>query len=201
MAVDFPASQVCDYQRVTLLPWSLLMISIHHLGSRIPTELLAVAARAVSTHQQVVMEQAVDVKVNGRVPSKTNPMQLFMHYMPWFQNKEFSKVWGYHWTMKTQDPEKFVSDERREVASHFYPLIGPYDSGDPDVFEYHLLLMLYAGVDGVLIDWYGSHGKVNDYSENLENSEALISKMSSMGMKFGIVYEEYVCEHVAAKST
>eukprot|EP00438_Fugacium_kawagutii_P005613 Skav208672 [mRNA] locus=scaffold775:103530:104114:+ [translate_table: standard] len=85
----------------------------------------------------------------------------------------------------------------RQVSSHFYLLIGPYDSGDPDVLEYHLLLMLCAGVDGVLIDWYGSHGKVNDYSENLENSEALTRKMDSMGMKFGIVYEDYVCEHVA----
>lgn len=58
--------------------------------------------------------------------------------------------------------------------------IGPYDSGDPDVLEYHLLLMRYAGVDGVLIDWYGSH-KVRDYGPNLDNSEALISKMKPIG--------------------
>eukprot|EP00438_Fugacium_kawagutii_P014760 Skav202484 [mRNA] locus=scaffold149:854483:855580:+ [translate_table: standard] len=99
--------------------------------------------------------------------------------------------------------------------------IGPYDSGDPDVLEYHLLLMRYAGVDGVLIDWYGSH-KVRDYGPNLDNSEALINKMEPIGacalncarnvllwccdtgtwndkgMQFGIVYEEYVCENVAS---
>lgn len=127
-------------------------------------------------------------------------MKIYMHYMPWFQSKDFSGFWGYHWKMKTQDPEHFVrgseGSQRRQVASHFYPLIGAYDSGDPDVLEYHLLLMLYAGIDGVLIDWYGSH-KVHDYGPNLENSEALISKMGAMGMKFGIVYEEYVCETVA----
>lgn len=48
------------------------------------------------------------------------------------------------------------------------------------MLEYHLLLMLYAGVDGVLIDWYGSH-KVRDYGPNLDNSEALISKMKPIG--------------------
>lgn len=135
---------------------------------------------------------------NGSPVSKTNPMKIYMHYMPWFQSKDFSGFWGYHWKMNTQDPENFVRGQgsRRQVASHFYPLIGAYDSGDPDVLEYHLLLMLYAGIDGVLIDWYGSH-KVHDYGPNLENSEALISKMGAMGMKFGIVYEEYVCETVA----
>lgn len=64
--------------------------------------------------------------INGTLPSRTNPMKLFMHYMPWFQNKEFSGFWGYHWKMNTRDPEKFVSGERRQVASHFYPLmLGP----------------------------------------------------------------------------
>lgn len=167
----------------------------------LPHDLLDMMAPEGDAEDAGLLQHKAHAKVNVSSPvSKTNPMKIYMHYMPWFQSKDFSGFWGYHWKMKTQDPEHFVrgseGSQRRQVASHFYPLIGAYDSGDPDVLEYHLLLMLYAGIDGVLIDWYGSH-KVHDYGPNLENSEALISKMGAMGMKFGIVYEEYVCETVA----
>lgn len=79
---------------------------------------------------------------------------------------------------------------KRQIASHYYPLIGPYDSRDPDVIEYHLLLMKYSGIDAVLIDWYGSHA-VNDYRVNLAGANALIDKLDEVGLKFSIVYEEY----------
>ena len=40
-------------------------------------------------------------------------------------------------------------------AAHYYPKIGPYASNDPDVLEYHFLLMKAAGVTGIILDWYG----------------------------------------------
>ena len=76
---------------------------------------------------------------------------VLAHYMPWYEAKPFSKAWGWHWTMNRFDPEKRVND-RPEIASHFMPLIGPYDSGDPHVLEYHRLLMKLAGIDGVVVD-------------------------------------------------
>ena len=79
---------------------------------------------------------------------------ILAHYMPWYVAKPASGIWGWHWTMDTFDPETRV-DGKRAVASHFYPLIGPYDSGDPAVLEYHLLTMKLAGIDGVIVDWYG----------------------------------------------
>ena len=57
--------------------------------------------------------------------------------------------------MDTFDPEG-GKDGRATLASHYHPIIGPYDSGDPDVLEYHALLMKLAGIDGVVIDWYGT---------------------------------------------
>ena len=44
---------------------------------------------------------------------------------------------------------------RRSIASHFYPLIGAYDSGDRNVLRYHFSLMKLSGIDGIIIDWYG----------------------------------------------
>jgi len=53
------------------------------------------------------------------------------------------------------DPDTVNVSGERQIASWYYPLIGPYDSSDPAVLEYHVLLMKLAGVDGVIVDWYG----------------------------------------------
>lgn len=133
------------------------------------------------------------------MPEKTNATKVFMHYMPWFESKDFSGAWGTHWRMANRNPEKIDGNGKREIASHYYPLIGPYDSGDPFVIEYHLLLMKYAGIDGILIDWYGMHQAL-DYHLNFDNSEALISRLDTVGIGFGIVYEEYVAEAVSKRT-
>ena len=81
----------------------------------------------------------------------SGPQRLILaHYMPWYVAKPHSRAWGWHWTMNHFDPEK-IKGGKRQIASHFYPLIGPYDSGDPHVLEYHLLTMKLAGIDLSLI--------------------------------------------------
>jgi hypothetical protein len=136
------------------------------------------------------------VTVYDPVPvAKSNATKVYAHYMPWFESKEINGAWGMHWTMDTRDPDN-ITDGKRDIASHFYPLIGPYASVDPDVIEYHLLLMKLSGIDGVLIDWYGSHD-VGDYRQNLINTNALIDRLDETGLAFGIVYEEYTANIVA----
>lgn len=126
---------------------------------------------------------------------KSNPMKIYMHYMPWFETPETNNGnWGIHWTMANFDPNT-VTEGQRQIASHYYPLIGPYASGDEDVIEYHLLLMKYAGVDGVIIDWYGSFD-LNDYDENRENSEELIKLTDDVGLQFAVMYEDRTLENV-----
>lgn len=130
---------------------------------------------------------------------KSNPMQVYMHYMPWYHSKEVSGYWGSHWRMTNRNPDEVDEQGRREIASHYYPLIGPYDSRDPAVIEYHLLLMKYAGVDAVLLDWYGTHS-VYDYRPNLTNANALIDRVDDVGLDYGIVYEEYTASNVGDRS-
>jgi len=125
---------------------------------------------------------------------KTNPTRVYMHYMPWFQSRSIDGFWGSHWTMENKNPENFVGDQR-EIASHFYPLIGPYSTNDPDVAEYHLLLMKYAGIDGILIDWYGTYD-VYDYKYNLQGSNNIIQYTDAVGLTFGIVYEDQTTPNV-----
>jgi len=122
---------------------------------------------------------------------KSNSIKIYVHYMPWFETKETSDdgQWGQHWKMATQDPDIIDGDGKRQIAAHYYPLIGPYASVDKDVIEYHLLLMKYIGVDGILIDWYGTID-LYDYPLILRNSEELIDMLDEVGLDFAIVYED-----------
>ena len=59
---------------------------------------------------------------------------LMAHYMPWFEADPAHARWGWHWTMNHYAPAH-EANGRREAASHYTPLIGLYDSNDPDVLE------------------------------------------------------------------
>jgi len=77
---------------------------------------------------------------------------VMAHYMPWYESKPVSGHWGWHWTMNHFDPDRREPNGRQPLASQFRPLIGAYDSSDPDVLEYQTLEMKLAGIDGVFID-------------------------------------------------
>lgn len=126
---------------------------------------------------------------------KTNDTKVYVHYMPWFETAESNGgQWGYHWTMANKNPE-VITNGKRQIASHYYPAIGPYHSGDKAVIEYHLLLMKYAGIDGVLIDWYGSYD-LHDYASNRENTEQLIAMLDDVGLQYAIVYEDAILPNI-----
>lgn len=133
---------------------------------------------------------------------KTNPQPVYVHYMPWFQTPGSlggtgGMQWGWHWKMNTQDPNFSDASGKRQIAANYYPRIGPYDSSDPNVLEYHLLLMKYAGIDGALIDWYGVQGSNGDINSLLNASNAFVNKSITLGMKFGIVLEDRFARSVA----
>jgi hypothetical protein len=108
---------------------------------------------------------------------------LLAHTMPWFSfTSPDGAGWGWHWTMgKTRAPE--------QLASHYRPLIGPYDSSDRDTVMCQVLLMKLAGLDGVLADWYGSEDHF-DYGQIHRNTELLFRIAKQADLKFGLVYED-----------
>lgn len=124
-----------------------------------------------------------------QAPSAPQPKPLLMtHYMPWFQAPPASPQWGWHWTMNHYHPDTVVNGQP-EVASHYSPLIGPYDSGDPDVLRCQVLLMKLAGIDGVVVDWYGND-EFMDYGVNNRNTEKLLPVIEAAKMHFAICYED-----------
>ncbi len=118
---------------------------------------------------------------------------LLVHYMPWYVAKPYSGSWGWHWTMNHYNPD-VITGGRRQIASCYYPLIGPYDSLDPAVLEYHVLLMKLAGIDGVAVDWYGTDN-FNDYAINNQRTLALLSFTRKAGLKFSLCYEDQTVQH------
>jgi hypothetical protein len=114
---------------------------------------------------------------------------VMAHYMPWYVAKPYSASWGWHWTMNHFNPDTTNASGERQIASWYYPLIGPYDSADPVVLEYHVLLMKLAGIDGVIVDWYGMDN-YNDYAVNNQRTAALFKYTRKAGLKFSLCYED-----------
>lgn len=96
------------------------------------------------------------------------------------------------------DPDRVGSDGRREIASRHYPLIGPYDSSDPDVLEYHTLLMKVAGIDGVIVDWYGT-GSLWDYPTIHTAAQLLYDAVAAAGLEFAVCYEDQTLGHLISQ--
>lgn len=111
------------------------------------------------------------------------------HYLPWYASAAESGGWGWHWTMNHFDPERFLWEGKREAASTDYPLIGLYDSGDPAALECQVLQMKFAGLDGVIIDWYGI-GDFNDSAQIHENTRRMVEQIKRAGLRFAICYED-----------
>lgn len=128
-------------------------------------------------------------------PADAASKDVLVYYMPWFGAKPFGDKWGWHWTMDHFNPDITNAVGQREIASWYYPLIGPYDSADPAVLEYHVLLMKLAGIDGVVVDWYGSTDLL-DYGANNQATLRLFAYTRKAGLKFSVCYEDQTIQHL-----
>ena len=123
------------------------------------------------------------------VAGQDKPLVL-AHYMPWFvvERGDAETKFGWHWTMGHFSPAKTVKG-LPEIAARHHPAIGLYDSGDRHVIEYHLLTMKLAGIDGVIVDWYGQVD-LYDYYTIHRNTTRVLEACERLKMKFAICYED-----------
>ena len=122
---------------------------------------------------------------------------LLVHYMPWFVSQPIRGEWGNHWTgnRKQFDPSKMGEGGLPDIAAHYHPLLGPYDSSDPNLIECHLLQMKLAGIDGMIVDWYGL-GQYGDYPQSHVATQAVFEAAGKFGLKFAVCYEDRTIEHL-----
>jgi hypothetical protein len=124
---------------------------------------------------------------------------LLAHYMPWYQSKDISGSWGWHWTMNHFNPDNTDENGRPEFASHYLPLTGLYDSQDEAVLEYQVLLMKLSGIDGVIVDWYGTEN-FRDYAILNESTGKLFEAVKKAGLRFVICYEDQTVKHMVTEN-
>lgn len=127
------------------------------------------------------------VPTEAVMPERTNAMKVYAHMMPWFETNKTcldKGKWGWHWTMNAS-----LNPGSGEIASHYHPLTGAYASGDATILDYQCLLMKYAGLEGVMVDWYGANAD-NATARHTSNTEAIFKAIKKAGMKMAIVYED-----------
>jgi hypothetical protein len=135
--------------------------------------------------------------------SKSVTKKVFAHFLPWFETPVTSSndTWGEHWTLNGGNPPA-------TIGSHYYPLNtlyysngayvpGPYGTSDTTVIDYQLLLMKLSGIDGIFIDWPGTTSYA-DYLKNVANSNAVIARLTSVGLKYAIVYEDQNLQYASS---
>ena len=121
---------------------------------------------------------------------------LMVHYMPWYQTPDVSGPWGWHWTMNHFDPNLEKNEKGQlAIASHYYPLTGPYDSRDDAILEYQVLLMKLSGIDGVIVDWYGFED-FWDYGVINSSTHKLFQYVKKAGLFFAICYEDRTIDNM-----
>jgi hypothetical protein len=134
--------------------------------------------------------------------TKTTSQRVFVHLVPWFETPATnSGNWGIHWTMANEKPN-IMTNGYRQIATKYYPLTGPYASGDTTIIDYELLLMKLSGVDGVLIDWPGTgtnNGLSNDLPLIERNTRAFTARIAKAGLTYALVYEDQFLSNVANK--
>src|SRR5215510_3719368 len=136
----------------------------------------------------------IDLEVQPIFQKNYRPL-IMAHYMPWYQTAAISGVWGWHWTMDHFNPNQKDENGKQSIASHYYPLTGPYDSSDDDVLEYQVLLMRISGVDGVIVDWYGMDD-FWDYGTINKSTQKIFEHIEKAGLLFAITYEDQTIKHM-----
>jgi hypothetical protein len=128
---------------------------------------------------------------------KTNPIPVYVQFMPWFQTPTSlggtlpGTEWGTHWTMANQNPNVInPTTGLREIASNYYPLIGPYDSSNQYVIEYQMLLMKVSGISGAIVDWYGEEGSNGDIGSLLSASNKIVAATQTYGLGVAVTLED-----------
>jgi glycoprotein endo-alpha-1,2-mannosidase len=105
--------------------------------------------------------------------------KIFAFYYPWYGNPQGpSRTW-FHWGPDIGRP---VSRYELPTSVH-YPLLGIYDSHDPDVIAAHIAMAKDSGIDGFIVSWWGI-GTFEDRAFQI-----LLKVAENMNFKATIYYE------------
>lgn len=122
-------------------------------------------------------------------------------YYMWYGSLGFDKRWVHwnheflpHWDKRVaaKFPEGRHDPSRGDIASAFWPSLGPYSSRDPAVVKAHVQQMVKASVGVAVVSWYPS-GKM-DGSGQFDSEEVLpklMNEAARQGVEVAIHIEPY----------
>lgn len=90
--------------------------------------------------------------------SSNKPMLLSVYYV-WYRTGGHPRFPWSNWTRPEAESNPLALQDRRPgeppLSCALCPLIGLYDSGDPEIARWHVRLAQAAGIDAFLASWWG----------------------------------------------
>jgi glycosyl hydrolase family 99 len=81
------------------------------------------------------------------MPAAAHAATVAIFYYPWYATPSVDGAWE-HWDQNGHRPPS-------DVYSRYYPASGPYSSSDPAVVDRQMAQIGSAGVDEVIVSWWG----------------------------------------------
>ena len=76
----------------------------------------------------------------------------------WMNPREYTDKEGKVCKKDMRDPRNWIAPGKRDAAASHYPLLGCYKSDDENVILWHLEKIRQAGIDGLMVSWFGPNG-------------------------------------------
>jgi hypothetical protein len=109
-------------------------------------------------------------------PAAAVPKHVLAFYYPWYGNPQISGRWV-HWSE--------VDEVNQTIGnSTHYPVLGPYDSHDPDLVAQHASWACQIGLTGFIASWWGQ-GTFEDHAVLL-----LLDSALQCGLQITIYFEK-----------
>ncbi len=87
-------------------------------------------------------------QVAAAISSSNQPSyRVAAFYYPWYGTPQLDDQWV-HWGQNGHLPPQ-------DIASDYYPALGPYSSNDPAVLDQHMLWLEQAGIGVIIVSWWG----------------------------------------------
>jgi len=93
-----------------------------------------------------------------------------------------SPTWD-HWGGYSHNPDVVTTNGYRDIASVHYPIIGPYNSNNKEVIDYHIDIAKKNGIDSFAVDWMGPGNYID------ESIDLLLEVAEKYEFKIALQYE------------
>lgn len=110
--------------------------------------------------------------------------EVAVFFYPWYARQDRDGDWR-HWEANGHVPPV-------DIAANFYPVRGPYSSGDPAILNAQMAEIKRAGIDVVVSSWWGK----GSYEDTVLPQVAAAA--SANGLRLAILHEPYVGRSVAS---